>query len=159
MAVSQSAAINICDQESPNSDSPDLSGSNQLDQIANDLSQVSLISVTSSEVYVSRHRLSQSSEQYQQSTSTSTSRKIAQPTLKPLMAPLDQLNTISDIEACLDNDLHQLNVLNNIEERWKAISENFETVLYHLNKCGLEVSNEQDSQSVRVRIVLFADIF
>lgn len=142
MAGIHQAAIDSGDRDSPDHEISSAFDSN-LDQLANDLSQASLISITSSEVYVpsSSNQFDLQHQQQSTSSSTSLSRKSIQPPLKPLMAPLDQLMTVSDIEACLDNDLHQLNVLNNIEEQWIGISNNFETVLQHLHKCSGEVSN------------------
>lgn len=140
MAGIHQAAIDSGDRDSPDHEVSNASDLN-MDQLVNDLSQASLISITSSEIYIPSSS-NQFDIQQQQSTSSSTSsgRKSIQPSPKPLMAPLDQLNTVSDIEACLDSDLHQLNVLNTIEEQWRGISNNFETVLQHLHKCSGEVS-------------------
>lgn len=59
---------------------------------------------------------------------------------KTALAPLDRLNTLEDIEACVDSDLQQSDVLDNLEFKWKAIIKNFETVIGHLNECSNEVS-------------------
>lgn len=135
MAASHQAAVDSCNQDSPDLENSITSDPN-LDQLANDFSN-SFISITGSEVYVP----SKSNKTDQQSASTSTSHKFVQPVPRPLLAPLDRLKTISDIEACLDIELHQLNVLNNIEEQWRGISNNFASVLSHLHECSGEVSN------------------
>lgn len=137
MAASHQAAVDSCSHDSPDREGSVASDSN-LDRLANDFSQ-SIISATSSEVYVPS-KPNQTDRQFK---STSTNHKSTQAATKPRMAPLDQLKTTSDIEACLDIDLHQLNVLNNIEEQWRGILNNFESVLSHLHRCSGEVSSKK----------------
>lgn len=54
--------------------------------------------------------------------------------------PLGQISSVSDIGAHIDNDLEQANAISRVEERWRALTTNFETVLRHLQDCSKEVS-------------------
>lgn len=54
--------------------------------------------------------------------------------------PIGHIKTISDIEAHIDSDLEQANAISRLEERWQALTRNFETVLSHLQECSKEVS-------------------
>lgn len=63
----------------------------------------------------------------------------SKPQEKPLM-PLTRLKTESDIDDFVDDDLHHLCVLNNLEQNWMDISKNFETVVNHLQECTNQVN-------------------
>lgn len=54
--------------------------------------------------------------------------------------PIGHIKTISDIEAHIDSDLEQANAISRLEERWQALTKNFEAVLSHLQECSNEVS-------------------
>lgn len=60
---------------------------------------------------------------------------------KPLMAPLDHLNSEEDINACVDSDLQQINVLNKLEQDWSFVVKNFAAVISHLQECSDQVTD------------------
>lgn len=108
------------------------------DPLLNELSQMSIISLNSGGGDIppgSQHRKhSQASASFGES-SKSLSRST---TLVPKLVsvPLDPLDTLTDIEACVGDKLAQLNVLNTLEQKWAAITTNIEEVLSHLRECS-----------------------
>lgn len=63
------------------------------------------------------------------------------PPIRPMTAPLAQLKTVADIESCLDRDLHQLAILEELEDKWFKISSNLASVVDHLQECSNQVTN------------------
>lgn len=54
--------------------------------------------------------------------------------------PIGQISSISDIGDYIDSDLKQATAISRLEERWRALTSNFERVLGHLQECSKEVS-------------------
>lgn len=151
-------------QGDKNDDNIPTSQPDEVEQSVNELSQMSVISISSGEDAAElAHELSfrqlsaPMSHHGSPSTSASATKTVAPP--KPLMAPIEQLNTIADLESCVDPDLSQLNVLNKLEEKWNIISNNFQTALQHLKECSDQVTEASlaCSQSLTDSIELTCD--
>lgn len=54
--------------------------------------------------------------------------------------PLARITTLEDIEAFVDEDLSQAAILDSLEKKWVDLTNNFSSVMQHLEQCGREVS-------------------
>lgn len=114
-----------------------------VDPTSNELSQMSIISLSNNESGDSYRDVTLRRQSHTGASSNEASSRISKnvkATPKPVVVPLETLKTISDIEACVDDDLRQLNVLNDLEQRWKAITSNINEVSNHLRECCGEVT-------------------
>lgn len=122
---------------------PSIVSEQSIDASINELSQMSVISLSSDQGgdYLrdaNRRRRSHTSASFGESSSRAT--KSTNAVTKPVMAPLEPMENISDIEVCVDDELRQLNVLNNLEQRLKAIASNVNEVVNHLRECSNQVT-------------------
>lgn len=120
---------------------PSIALDQSVDQTINELSQMSIISLGSLDGGDVNHgrRKSQTSASISGESSTRVTK--GKPVIpKPVIVPLEPLENISDIEACVDDDLSQLNALKNFEEGWKAMASNLSNVMNHLQDCSNQVT-------------------
>lgn len=112
------------------------------DSFVDRFSGLSIISLSSSEdidVATSSTSIVRSRSNQTFTGSTSPSR-MTKSSPKLVMASLDRLETLADVEACVDRDLYQVNVLSKLDQTWSKINSNFEQVLQHLQECSEEVT-------------------
>lgn len=110
----------------------DLTAGSGLD--SNSIDCLSLISVSNSEDDLSQEMNIRKTR--------SRSRMAARARNKPsslIPGPLDKITSLRDISIHVDGDLDQINALNRLEQRWKLISTNFQTVLKHLKESSDQV--------------------
>lgn len=104
------------------------------------VSQMSVISLSSREG---------SSQSFEKNTSGRLEEESQYPltSTKNVISSLPNIGTLADIEENVCSDLHQLEVLNKIEQSWHSISANLETVMNHLQDCSDQVSLMLDFSS------------
>lgn len=122
---------------------PSIVSEQSVDVSVNELSQMSVISLNSNQGGDSFHDVDQRRQSHASASLGESSSRVTRSNhaiTKPVMVPLEPLENISDIEACVDDDLKQLNVLNNLEQRWKSIALNVNEVLNHLRECSDQVT-------------------
>lgn len=133
--MTQQKAVGTSLDDSPNPTN-DLSTTINVD-LATELSQSSIVSVPSSDDINTRQ-----SQALSQSTHSSLSGANPDGSIIPkaLVANLDKLDTVADIEAHVEPGLSQLNVLSRLEKRWGEISSNLDNVIEHLQVCSDDVT-------------------
>lgn len=112
-------------------ESSDFAG--ETNEVSSELSQMSILSISEDEHSPHKMNIRRSRSQPSSSNKPVTELRVLPP-------PLETLTSVSDIEVHFDEDLHQLNTLNKIEQRWKEISTNFDAVVNHLQQCSDQVS-------------------
>lgn len=107
-------------------DNPDVGNNNDTQQsLADELSQMSVISIAS---LASDHRVDDTSE------------RKGSLVPEPMVAKLARLDTVADIDECVDAEFSQDNTVQGLERNWQAISNQLQAVVEHLNRGNQEVS-------------------